>query len=370
KRRTIPLNKKSYSTNPRALSQNLGETTAPGDLGHFSCFHAANITDRGFNGAKSSVDEGDEISQNRANPQLTASSRVNTSPVFIPDDPTSDLVETRDCTSNLIRQELASHGNLSPDQVHILESALSLVGKFASSSHSVEDTQDEHHADNEVPSTELPMEVFYMLLHAPFKEGPLGQESGWYANWPDHISPKILERNCLALGNLTVGSQLALQYTLCILSKATIFVSRWLRFCTSEGLVDRLERSRRSYIASGLRCLKEIDFTRTPSLPMLQALLSGASLVQLLGETSRSWFLTALAARSLVALGYHHLSPIFLASNDGSEIRQTVYWCYYMDKTLSMLLVRPSSLPDLPFDPATLVHLDPKNPLTYKVKIL
>lgn len=41
-----------------------------------------------------------------------------------------------------------------------------------------------------------------------------------------------------------------------------------------------------------------------------------------------------------------------------------------MDKTLSMLLVRPSSLPDLPFDPATLVHLDPKNPLTYKVKIL
>ena len=92
--------------------------------------------------------------------------------------------------------------------------------------------------------------------------------------------------------------------------------------------------------------------------------------MQLLGETSRSWFLTALASRGLVALGYHQLTPSLLASEERSEIRDCVHWCYYMDKTLSMLLVRPSSLPDLPFNPAMLVKTDPRNLLSYKVKIM
>lgn len=95
-----------------------------------------------------------------------------------------------------------------------------------------------------------------------------------------------------------------------------------------------------------------------------------ASLVQLLGQTSRSWFLTSLASRGLVALGYHQSTPMFLGSEERSEVRECVYWCYYMDKTLSMLLVRPSSLPDLSFNPATLVKPESKNPLSYKVKIM
>lgn len=41
-----------------------------------------------------------------------------------------------------------------------------------------------------------------------------------------------------------------------------------------------------------------------------------------------------------------------------------------MDKTLSMLLVRPSSLPDMRFEPATLVYTELRDPLTLKVKVL
>lgn len=93
-------------------------------------------------------------------------------------------------------------------------------------------------------------------------------------------------------------------------------------------------------------------------------------MVQLLGDSSRSWFLTACGARALVALGYHQSSRITADTDEGFEIRHCVFWCYYFDKTLSMLLVRPSSLPDMQFAPGDLVHTDSDDPLTFKVKIL
>lgn len=93
-------------------------------------------------------------------------------------------------------------------------------------------------------------------------------------------------------------------------------------------------------------------------------------MVQLLGDSSRSWFLTACAARALVALDYHQSSRITADTDEGFEIRHCVFWCYYFDKTLSMLLVRPSSLPDMQFAPGDLVHTDSDDPLTFKVKIL
>lgn len=41
-----------------------------------------------------------------------------------------------------------------------------------------------------------------------------------------------------------------------------------------------------------------------------------------------------------------------------------------MDKTLSMLLVRPTSLPVLASDPVDLLNTVSENPLSYKVRIL
>lgn len=95
--------------------------------------------------------------------------------------------------------------------------------------------------------------------------------------------------------------------------------------------------------------------------------------MQLLGDTTRSWHMTSLASRALVSLGYHTSVTITSCDHgedDESEIRRCIYWCYYMDKTLSMLLARPSSLPVFPFHPISLVDTDPEHPLSYKVKIL
>lgn len=94
------------------------------------------------------------------------------------------------------------------------------------------------------------------------------------------------------------------------------------------------------------------------------------AVVQLHGDTTRSWFLISLASRALVALGYHKMTNFNIASNETNEIRRCIYYCYYMDKTSSMLLVRPSSLPDLPFNPADLVHIDINQPISVHVKML
>lgn len=57
-------------------------------------------------------------------------------------------------------------------------------------------------------------------------------------------------------------------------------------------------------------------------------------------------------------------------SDEENEIRRCLYYCYYMDKTLSMLLLRSPSLPQLPFNPADLVYTDPQLPISMHVKIL
>lgn len=71
-----------------------------------------------------------------------------------------------------------------------------------------------------------------------------------------------------------------------------------------------------------------------------------------------------------MALGYHNLGGRLLEEDEHfSEIRYSVYWCYYLDKTLSMLLVKPPSLPSLNIEPVILVESKPVDPLYMKVKI-
>lgn len=96
-----------------------------------------------------------------------------------------------------------------------------------------------------------------------------------------------------------------------------------------------------------------------------------AVLVQLLGDSARAWMLTSFASRVLVCLGCHTSSLDTLGEDDASlEMRHCIYWCYYLDKTLSTVLLRPPSLPDLCLNPAALVPISSSEPLTLEVKIL
>ncbi|GMG13906.1 unnamed protein product [Aspergillus oryzae var. brunneus] len=93
--------------------------------------------------------------------------------------------------------------------------------------------------------------------------------------------------------------------------------------------------------------------------------------MQTLGDTTQAWTLTAFASRLVVALGYHSVDARMLEECDRNhEIRRCIRWCYYYDKVLSMLLVRPPSLPALSVEPASLLLPRQADPLDMKGNIL
>ena len=84
--------------------------------------------------------------------------------------------------------------------------------------------------------------------------------------------------------------------------------------------------------------------------------------MQYLGNMSRCWMFTALASRVIVSLNYHNITDVHARSDIEESIHACVYTCYYFDRTLSLLLLRPPSLPDLKVPPTQLIHLDPDLP--------
>ncbi|KAE8377709.1 hypothetical protein BDV26DRAFT_292934 [Aspergillus bertholletiae] len=267
---------------------------------------------------------------------------------------------------NIIRRELDLNSSLSTSRRHVLESALSLISDFSNPSHSVESSSyDEELGDSTPDNVGLP-ELFFMMMN-PCSE----YSTPWKLHWPDHISPERFETMCLAVVNGQVTGQIASQYKVCIFARAVTFINRWLRICTSSQLAQALEASKKKYITSALRSIQQLNILHKPSLLMLQSLLSAVNLMQTLGDTTQAWIFTAFASRILVALGYHSVDSRMLEECDRShEIRRCIRWCYYFDKVLSMLLVRPPSLPALSVEPASLLPSRQADPLDMKANIL
>lgn len=87
-------------------------------------------------------------------------------------------------------------------------------------------------------------------------------------------------------------------------------------------------------------------------------------LMQFMGNMSRGWTMTAIASQVIVTLNYHNITTTVPRNDFENDIHACVYTCYFADKSLSLLLLRPPSLPELKVDPAKLVHLDPGRPTT------
>ncbi|KAI9926480.1 hypothetical protein ASPWEDRAFT_176548 [Aspergillus wentii DTO 134E9] len=281
--------------------------------------------------------------------------------------PAENMHQTEEA-QNLIRGELESNTHLSLSRRRVLESALSLVNRFANTCQPVGNRSYEENLDDETVS--LPdcphAELLYMMLGSSTDgTDPLQRL------WPDHISNKTMERMFLALMNGTATGQVAHQYKVNVYVRAVMYFSRWLRAFPDGELSESLAQSKKKYVTVALASLRKLDFLSVPSLSLLQSLLSGTILVQLLGDASRAWVLNAFASQVLVSLGYHNATTESLEDNDSKyEIHDCIFWCYYYDKTLSMLLVRPPSLPNIRLQPTSLVRVQPKDPLTWKVRIL
>lgn len=93
-----------------------------------------------------------------------------------------------------------------------------------------------------------------------------------------------------------------------------------------------------------------------------------ARLMRYLGNMTRSWMLTAQASMIIVSLNYHNITDPCPRTEIEENIHSCVFTCYYFDKTLSLLLLRPPSLPDLKVRPTQLIHLDPDVPTSAMIK--
>ncbi len=88
----------------------------------------------------------------------------------------------------------------------------------------------------------------------------------------------------------------------------------------------------------------------------------------MIGDCSRCWMLMSMASRILIALGYHKLTGAEPPSEELDEIRPCVAWCYRMDKVMSMLLLRPQSLPRLQTPASSLIIDGPWHSVTKLVR--
>jgi hypothetical protein len=83
----------------------------------------------------------------------------------------------------------------------------------------------------------------------------------------------------------------------------------------------------------------------------------------IVGNSQSCWSLTAYASRTLVALGYHNIHTLAPNTEQEQEIRAAVAWCYHFDRIMSLLLLRPPSLPPLQVPVVSLVSYDRHNPM-------
>lgn len=92
--------------------------------------------------------------------------------------------------------------------------------------------------------------------------------------------------------------------------------------------------------------------------------------MQYTGNMSQAWVLNSYAARQIVTLKYHEIRGPLERNDSNEEIESSLYWCYYLDRTLSALLRRPVSLPQPLMSPVDLIVPDKSLPHMPLIRIL
>ncbi|KAB8256674.1 hypothetical protein BDV32DRAFT_141016 [Aspergillus pseudonomiae] len=219
--------------------------------------------------------------------------------------------------------------------------------------------------DIEIPQTP-PAELLYMLLPEP----SMGDGLYHHIRWPDHISDKAFERMMTSLLGGDCKGQLFHQYSICVYVKAMFHLYQLARRSTNPAVKKQLQKSKRTYEAAALQALKHINLISTPSLSLIQALISAALLMQHTTNISQCWLLNSYAARQIISLNYHKpcSSPSQSGCND--EIQSAVYWCFYLDRTTSALLIRHPSLPELNAPPTGFITTNISSPYNKLLLVL
>ncbi|GLA53949.1 transcriptional regulator family: Fungal Specific TF [Aspergillus niger] len=270
--------------------------------------------------------------------------------------------------SRLLQRELESNVMITQDRTVVLKRAIDFVSRISNSGDlsSATGLLQPSTTGGDAESHKFSPELLYMMTITPEHEPGIMKRS----YWPDHISLETLEIMCLSIMEDKADRQTLVRYRISVYMKAVNMISRLPRRDRSVSVRRHLEQSKKQYEDEIYRALEELDFLAPPCLSFLQALLSGALFMQNQGDMSRSWTLTAFASRILVSLNYHTIKQSDSSDREMQDIYRALYVCYYLDKILSVLLLRPPSLPRLKVKPVDLVILETRLPLSACVKVM
>ncbi|KAJ5679693.1 transcriptional regulator family: Fungal Specific TF, partial [Penicillium macrosclerotiorum] len=262
----------------------------------------------------------------------------------------------------IIQSELDGNERMNQERQSILKSALDFVNSMthgqasnlSENDISVDFPQD--HCSEIIESIAPAPELFYMLMREP----TVTSGSPHYIQWPDHISEKTLRMIVSLFLRSKDQNQLFYQYCICVYVKAIFRLYHMPRGYRDPMMNAQFLQSKRRYEACALHALRNLNFLNSPSLPFIQSLISAAFLMQYQGNMSQAWVYTSYASRLITVLNYHEIRAPNRHSDFDEEINSCLYWCFYLDRTLSSLLHRPLSLPELHISPRDLVSEEDK----------
>ncbi|OJJ64671.1 hypothetical protein ASPSYDRAFT_75230 [Aspergillus sydowii CBS 593.65] len=267
------------------------------------------------------------------------------------DDSNYHAIQAKD----IIQLELDDSRYISRERQIILRSALQLVNEIAEKERPQSGTfmEDGSPEAPTIPIPEVPpRELLFMLLRGPSEL--------LRSQWPHHISDTACEKMATALlqGDLEPHEQLFHQYCICIYVKGIIHLNHVSRISDNVAIKNQLSQSTSAYTAAALRSIGNFNILNRPNLTTIQCLISSALLMQFVGRLNQCWVLISYAARQITSLNYHKIRRTPTSTSEEQDICMAVYWCYYLDRTLSALFGRPPSLPDLQVSPSDLIPLD------------
>ncbi|KAF1971323.1 hypothetical protein BU23DRAFT_186123 [Bimuria novae-zelandiae CBS 107.79] len=263
-----------------------------------------------------------------------------------------------------IQKELSSNESLAAHQRNVFEMAISFIDQL---SHAPTGSGEEETCLNAKVNTEFAKEELISLVVAcQGIEGDRGRLNTQLFEL-DHIPSKALERMAFVLLDGTADERTLNLCKIIVHFKAGLgLYASQLHKPRNAQLKEHIKEMQLRHLSAALTALDAISFMVPPSLLLLQALLTGAILFYIVGNSSSCWSLTAYASRTLVALGYHNISQAQLStpkSEQEQEIHAVVAWTYHFDRCMSLLLLRPASLPPLRVPVSSLVSFGPENPM-------
>ncbi|KAL1595419.1 hypothetical protein SLS59_008351 [Nothophoma quercina] len=263
---------------------------------------------------------------------------------------------------NLIQKELSTNSRFSMHQRSVLESAISFVDHLSNAP--VPTIKDRSTFDKTMYApTELTQgEILHVILGTETKKMA---PTTIHFHSLDHLPPKAVERIALALMEGTADEKTETLYKVIIHFKfAVVLYASQLQGPKSAAVQKHIRQLEYNHLSAALTALDHVSFLTTPSLLLVQALITGAMMMQIVGNPASCWELTAHASRTLVALGYHTITSNESKQEYDEEIQAAVAWCSQFDSCMSLLLMRPRSLPPMNIKISSLIKPNPLNPMS------